>query len=292
MSRRSLCIKKDKSVRWYADNSELNGIKEAEIPDILIFGGICVSPEIEIDLRKSIELAKAEFGPYRAPVKWNFKDLKRQYQKEGREEVYNELLKSSKDWRRRIFEEASKHDFKIIIACVESHSASKKVIRSLKEDLTRFVFNNGLMRYGLHVQEEQPYRAEVVLDWPDRGDSKPFDSEYAWAYLKGTTPENVPYHCGKLESLCFHDSVVYTNMSHSVLLQFADLIVGATRECIEVCLEKKKSGYGIEMLQIVKDKFRGYPNNIVGRGVSVAASQQSKLKEKIQLGITNLVVNA
>ena len=278
-------------MRWYADNSELNGLKEAEIPDILMFGGICVSPEVESSLRAAIEAAKAEFGPARAPVKWNFKDLKKKYEGEDRKEIYEELLKTSKEWRRRIFEEASGFDFKIVISCVEAHSATRKVIRSVKEDLTRFAFNNGLMRYGLHVQEEKPDRAVVILDWPDGGNSKPFDSEYAWAYTRGTTPEKIPYTCGKLESLGFHDSAVYTNMNHSVLLQFADLVVGATREFIEVCIGKKKSGFGVEALQPIKHNFRGYPDQIVGRGISVAASKRSDLRRKIEEGVKGMLIN-
>jgi len=29
-------------MRWYGDNSELNGIWKAEIPDVLLFGGIAI----------------------------------------------------------------------------------------------------------------------------------------------------------------------------------------------------------------------------------------------------------
>lgn len=73
-------------MRWYADNSELNGIREAEIPDILLFGGYTVTDEQEINIRESIEnIREKNFGSRRAPVKWNFKDLKDIYEKQGKQ---------------------------------------------------------------------------------------------------------------------------------------------------------------------------------------------------------------
>lgn len=272
-------------MRWYVDNSELNGMKEAEIPDILMFGGIVVGTECERDLRTAVESVKARYASSRAPVKWNFKDLKPMYQRQGKEDMYQELLMISKNWRQEIFESIKKIDFTIIVACVESNSAKKEVIKNIKTDLTQYAFSNGLMRYALHVAEKKPQRAEVVLDWPDRGDPKPFDVEYASAYKTGKTADaSVNYHSGSLEKLAFSDHVVYANMKHSTLLQLADLVVGATRELIECSVGKAGPGMGIDVLKLVVNRFRGFPDKIMGYGISVA-SNSSEFKDIIREGI-------
>lgn len=257
-------------MRWYADNSELNGIREAEIPDILLFGGIAVEAHAEASLRQAIESVKGKYGHPRAPVKWNFKDLKTLYEKQNQTALYEQLRDSSKQWREEIFQVANAFDFTIIVACVESYSVKRKNIKDNKFGLTQHVFSNGLMRLALHAQEMKPDRVQVILDWPDKGDSKPFDSEYASAFSKGRTADgSVPYFSGTLSNLGFLDSATYTNMYHSTLLQFADLVVGAARELIECAHEKKKDAFGVDVLKLVSNHFRGAPNNIYGRGISV-----------------------
>lgn len=265
-------------MRWFADNSELNGIKAGHVPDILLFGGIAVSPENEKILQKTIEDVKGSFGHPRAPVKWNFKDMQKVYKDQKQETLYKDLLCKSKIWREEIFKQAANVDFTIILACIESHSAKTKVVKNLKPELTRYVFNNGLMRYALHVKEKNPVRAEVVLDWPDKKDSSPFDIEYASAYARGETYDHKEkYYSGPLENLNFLDTPVFANMNHSTLLQFADLVVGATREFVECCIGKKTTGFGVDMLKLVKHRFRGAPNNIYGRGISVASNSSAFL---------------
>lgn len=261
-------------MRWYADNSELNGIRGSTIPDILMFGGIAINPRDEQPLRQAIEAVKSKKGHKRAPVKWNFKDLKPLYKKGGIEGLYNDLLTSSKDWRLEIAKVANEFDFKVILSVVEGHSIAKKTLTGCKPDLTRYSFSNGLMRYALYVQEEKPSRAQVILDWPDRGDSKPFDSEYVSAYNEGKTRErHVLYHSGPLSELGFDDCACYVNMHHCTLLQFADLVLGANRELIECAIGKKKSGFGVDFAKEIRSKYRGYPNKILGRGISIASGR-------------------
>jgi hypothetical protein len=145
------------------------------------------------------------------------------------------------------------------------------------------------MRYGLHVRDEKPLAAHVILDWPDKGISTPFDSEYACAYGRGkTTDGSVTYKCGKLSSLGFADSVMFTNMHHSTLLQVADLVVGATREFLECCLEKKQGGQGLDCLQLIRERFRGAPGEIVGRGL-IIPSGNAKLLATAKKGVKELL---
>ena len=254
-------------MRWYADNSELNGIRGSAIPDILLFGGVAISADQARPMREAIEAVKARYGPPRAPVKWNFKDLYHLYKKQGIENVYNDLLKTSKAWRLDMAVAVEKFDFRIILAVVEGHSIAKKTLKGVRPNLCRYAFNNGLMRFALHVQESCTGPSQVILDWPDRGDSKPFDLEYRTAYNEGKTGErNQTYMSGPLSILGFEDCVSFVNMHHSTLLQFADLAIGANRELIECALGKKASGLGVDFCKELKSKYRGYPDNIVGRG--------------------------
>lgn len=261
-------------MRWYADNSELNGVRGASIPDILLFGGIAIEVDQVRLLREAVESVKGKYGHPRAPVKWNFKDLKALYKKQRLEELYEKLLKSSKEWRIEIAEIANDFDFRVIISVVEGHSIAKKTLVGVKPNLCRYAFNNGLMRFALHVQDEKPDSAQIILDWPDRGDSKPFDLEYRTAYNEGKTGErDVSYHSGPLAPLGFDDCASYVNMHHSTLLQFADLVLGANRELIECAIGKKRSGLGVDFCKIIKTKYRGYPAHIVGRGISLASGR-------------------
>ena len=261
-------------MRWYADNSELNGIRGSTVPDILLFGGVAIANGQELALREAIESVKAKYAFTRAPVKWNFRDLKSSYLAHKRNAEYETLLRSSKEWRMEIAQAVQEFDFKIIIAIVESHSIARKTILGYKPDLARYAFNNGLMRFALHVAEQRPHSAQIILDWPDKGDSKPFDSEYSSAYNEGRTSErNVAYNSGRLSKLNFDDSAAYVNMLHNTLLQFADLCLGATRELVECALGKKSSGFGVDFCKTLATKYRGHPHNIFGRGISVASRQ-------------------
>jgi hypothetical protein len=264
-------------MRWYADNSELNGIRDADIPDMLIFGGVLVPLNSELDLINAIEGVKAKYGYARVPIKWNFKDLKRTYARDGLSDLYSNLLKSSKEWRNDIFQVVNEFDISIIISCIQSHSVQRKVISNVKTELTKYSFANSLMRVALHAQEFKPERIQIVLDWPDKGDSSPFDEEYASAYNFGQTSDRRNnYFSGPLKQLGFLDSAVYTNMTHSTLLQFADLVVGANREVIECAIGKKEDGFGLEMAKVIANKYRGYnQNEIYGKGIVVASGDKT-----------------
>lgn len=279
-------------MKWFADNSELNGIKEAAIPDILMFGGIAVPANIEHELRSRIEDIKGQYAHPRAPIKWNMRDLKSLYKKQGKEEMQIRLQQFSREWRQEIFTVLAEYEVTLIVSCIESYSADRKKIKESKEQLTSHSFSNGLMRFGLHVQESHPEHAQVVLDWPDRSESKPFDAEYSSAFNRGVTATgNVQYRCGALSKLLFLDSATYANMHHSTLLQTADLVVGAAREVIECCLGKKKSGQGVDCARIVRDRFRGAPNRIFGYGISVSSGNKS-FSDTVRNSLNDLLYQA
>lgn len=261
---------------WYADNSELNGVRDTQIPDMLLFGGLAISPESEAKLRDAVEGVKAKYAHPRVPVKWNFKDLKPSYTSWKGEEMYEKMMAASKEWRREIFQVLAEFDCTVMLSCVQSHSVQTKVIKGLKQDLVRYSFSNGLMRVALHAQATKPSRYQVVLDWPEGGNSSPFDAEYATAFNEGRTSDHaVLYHSGPLRDLLFADSLVYANMRYTTMLQIADLIVGATREFLECAIGKKETGFGLDMCKLLAPRFRGFQEKrIFGRGISVSSGNE------------------
>lgn len=267
-------------MRWYADDSDLRTIKDVHVPNIVMFGGIAVARVNEKPLRDAIEKAKSQFANKRSPIKWNFKDLRNKYKDQNQIEIYDSLIGSMFDVRKAIFDAASEIDFTIIISIVQGYSSDKKMLMDLKSDLARYVFTNSLMRYSMHVCEVKAERAEVILDWPDGGNSKPYDVEYACAYNYGKTKDGIPYNSGELEKINFNDSAVYTRMPHSTLMQFSDLVLGATREMVHHAIEPERRGHGIKLLGSIVNKFRGYPNHVIGRGISVN-SQAADVKDRI-----------
>lgn len=278
-------------MRWYADDSDLKTIQDINFPNIVLFGGIAVPYEQEGALREAIEAAKERFGYKRAPIKWNFKDLKSKYEQQNHLKAYETFLNNMHEIRSAVFESAKDIEFSIIFSLVEGYSSDKKVLMDAKTDLARYVFTNSLMRFALHAQETKARKPEVILDWPDGGISKPYDIEYSSAFNHGKTKDEVPYHSGPLVALNFSDSPVYARMPHNTLLQFADLVLGATRELVQHALNNEKKGHGIDLLKRVAHKFRGYPNNVIGRGI-VVNSRAVDIRDKVSAKFKELYVDS
>lgn len=271
------------NIRWYADNSYIHGIWGAEIEDILVFGGIALERDAEQAISAIMENVKR---PYKQeadfPVKWNIRDLKDYYEKKGLAELYPDLLAESKEWRSHIFKEAADIEFTIIIAMIKAYSLKREAIINKKERLTRYVFSDALMRVGHHVKEVNASAVELVLDWPESNQPRHiFDEEYQSALIYGVTCEKQEYHCGVLKELGFSDSIYFTSMKACSVLQFCDLVVGATREFIDLALEKDKETFGFDLLRGLNMKFRGAPNEVVGRGLIVAPTR-GELIEKVR----------
>jgi len=259
-------------IRWYGDNSYIQGIWGAEIEDILIFGGIALDLETGLTISTIMKEVKKLYNQeVDFPVKWNMKDLKSYYEKKGIVDLYQVLLQESKIWRYKIFQEAAKTEFTIIVASIKAHSAKRKVIKKNREKLTRYVFSDAIMRVGLHVKEMKVSSVEIVLDWPEDKQSRYiFDEEYQSALAYGVTCEKQKYHCGALSALGFNDSIFFTSMKNCLLLQFCDLIIGATREFIDIALNKEKDTFGFDCLKELRLKIRGAPRNVIGRGLIIA----------------------
>lgn len=276
-------------MEWYGDNSELMGKRGAAIPEVLIYGGIAISAADSIRMAESLQAVKAKYGDPRCPVKWNFKDLEKVYKRHNQLAMYSSLLASSSDWRREIVEESTKTNYTIIISCLEGYSLRRKILKLRKTTLSGYVFANCMMRLALHAQEHKATVVTVVSDWPDKGDSLPFDAEYASALSSGVSRDGVGYHAGPLSKLGFRDSVLYTNMNHCTLLQLADFVVGATvvgatREFIEYAIGKRTAGLGVDLIRSARHRFRGYPRRINGWGINIA-SDESEFRKDLRAAI-------
>jgi hypothetical protein len=261
-------------MRWYGDNSELTGIWNAEMPDILFFGGIAISDAEGQRLHERIAKIKRGYSKFGAfPIKWNFKDCRPWFDKHKHPEAFEPIQRESKTWRRAVIEAAADIDFQIIVSCVKHHSAEKQVIKRTRNPVARFAFSNALMRIGLLAAELNPDYFEVVLDWPDSGDSSPYTDEYRTALWEGKchhSPE-VQYNCGPLSALGFRENLLFTQMQDCPLMQFSDLVIGAVREFVDYALDKKnKDALGVRITKQLAPKFRGFPGRIIGRGISVA----------------------
>ena len=276
-------------LRWYADNSELKGIWDAEIPDILIYGGICVSDTNRYQLESIITNVKARYDQQcNIPLKWSFRDLRNYYCRQGRENLYNRLLQSSEQWRRQIFRGISTIDFSIIASLILGHGTDRRVLIRTRDGLTRYVFSNALMRVGLHVSELRPERTEVILDWPPEGKRFLFDEEYRSGYIDGITHDRqVTYDSGPLKELSFSDSPFFANMKDCVLLQLSDLIIGAVKDMVNVSLGRTRGFFGLNRVREVRNQLRGAPDNVIGRGISISPTQ-GELYERVSRTIENL----
>jgi hypothetical protein len=63
-------------IRWYADNSELTGIWEAAIPDILLFGGVIADEDGRSRLCSTAQNIKALYAQdVDFPLKRDFRNL-------------------------------------------------------------------------------------------------------------------------------------------------------------------------------------------------------------------------
>jgi hypothetical protein len=278
-------------IRWYADNSELHGIWAAEIPDILLYGGICMGDSSRYQLESIFKDVKAQYDQRcDFPLKWNIRDLRDYYQRQDREDLYERLLQSSEQWRRQIFREISRVDFSIIASLILGYGTNRDVLIRTRDGLMRYVFSNALMRVGLHVSDIGPERAEVILDWPPQGKRYLFDEEYRSGYIDGITHDRqVTYDSGPLRNLGFSDAPFFANMNDCVLLQLSDLIIGAVKDMVNIALGRTRGRFGLNRVREVRRQLRGAPNNVIGRGISISPNR-GDLFERVSRTVQNLFI--
>lgn len=255
-------------LKWYADNSEMSSEKGK--PNVLMFGGVIVNETAEKQIEQLLRSVKSQYTYPTLPIKWNFKDLKSVYEEWNRESDYLQMLSESYKWRKEIFEQSKDIDYKVVIACTERYP-SKIPLKILKEQLIQVSFVQVLMRVGLHASDlKSKENFEIILDWPEGSNPKPFNREYFRAYNQGKSSNGVEYHCGPLSSLKFNDCLYFAKSTHSNVLQFTDLIIGAAKDFVLKSIHGTDYSLGYDLTASILSKYRGFPGQIISRGLNFA----------------------
>ena len=273
-------------LKWYADNTELSTQKGK--PNVLLFGGVVVNSKSEKQIESLLREVKGKYTSPILPIKWNFKDLRENYEEWKCLEQYEILLKNSHKWRTEIIERSLEIDYKIILAAIQRYP-SDKPLKLIKEQLTGISFSQVLMRVGLFASKvASKQNFEIILDWPDGSNPKPFNREYFKAYNLGKSQSDIPYHCGPLSELGFKDSIYFTKSTHSTVLQFTDIVIGAAKDFIVKTTQEFENSNGYDLTVKLLPKYHGFPNKIVEYGMNFAPNNDDnyqKIKAEIKKNI-------
>lgn len=266
-------------VKCYLDHTEIKIDENVKGNDTFLMGGVLISRDEEIKLCGLVKEIKARYVHPDLPVKYNLRDLKAKYDEHNYTEQFKVMLNDSAKWRKELFERALEFDFKIIIAVIQNLQIQKASPKEIKSDLLGYAFVDILMRLGKELQYKKMEHIQVISDWPESNDPKPFNFNYYYGFSRGTTPKGTEFYSGKLQDIGFHDTVLFASMNHSNMLQFADLIIGAARDFLTTHFDEREYSIGKELTEIILPKFRGFPNNI-NYGISVSSNNQ-ELKKRI-----------
>ncbi|MGQ7868682.1 DUF3800 domain-containing protein [Sunxiuqinia sp. sy24] len=242
-------------IYFFGDDSQFN-INGSSTSNVFMFGGFIIEDKDIARLQSKIEAVKKHYVDPRIPIKWNVRALKKSLKDAGYEKQYDKLLENSHLIRRRIIDFTSDIDYKIIVSLVQDTSEFQELEKKRIEELERFAFSYCLGQLARHVKGKIG-RKQVVLDWPGGNENKPFTSEYAYAYTRGTSiSELYKYPYGPLSEQCFMDSPFFANSLHSTLLQFADILVGMTKDVVLSKIKpNKQADFANKLYDLVKGKF-------------------------------------
>lgn len=254
-------------------------------PNVHLLGGIIISKSEEEKLIDIIKTAKRKYTHPNLPVKWNMRDnsISAIYNKFGKSEEYRKLLSDSINWRREIFSNSLSINYLIIVSCIENYQIDNKKQQPIRDNISAYLFANILMRVALHCKNKKIRNMQIVLDWPPGNNPKPYNEEYYYAYNGGISTSRIKYYSGSLIELEFSESIHFTKCTHSTMLQFCDLVIGAFKDSFESQLKYKSDSNGKELSDLVLCKLDGYPSNIKGRGINVSSQNITfkKLLNKI-----------
>jgi len=281
------CYIDDTSFGYYNFN-----FKNTRIPNVHILGGIIISKAEEVKLIELIKIIKAKYTHPNLPIKWNMRDtnISEIYNRFDRQKEYKQLLRESINWRREIFTNSLTIKYLIIISCIENYQIGNENQRPIRDNISAYLFANLLMRIALHVKKCRLDDIQVVMDWPPANNPKPYNDEYYYAYNGGISTSRIEYYAGKLIDLDFSESIHFSKCTHSTMLQFCDLIIGAFKDSFESQIKKEINSAGKELSEIVLSKIDGFPKKIKGWGINVS-SQNIIFKSLINSIIESFVVD-
>lgn len=264
---------------YYGDNSELHGVRGANIPDVFLFGGFAVRNDLENKLSDRLHQLKCDLGIQRCAVKWNMRDLQKEYRARRAEQKYEDVLSVLPEYREGVFQIMAECETTAIVAVIESHSVERRIIKNKKSTLSGYAFSILLARIALHANELGEHQNTIVLDWPDKGERGPFDDQYRFAFNFGESG-GFKYSSGPLANCCFRDSIFFSAMTSTEMLQLADQVVGVSKDNVQAALDESKNPVGVSYRQSLMQILRGYPKKIPGYGV-IAYSARSGFRASI-----------
>jgi len=271
---------------FYGDDSSLASSKQMSkmnVKDVRLFGGFYISQENQTRLYDSIiETKKRITGYEHAPVKWNIKDLKKDYQRLHATKVYEKVMVKSDELRTELLSLLSVHHATLRVSVVASLSDQPTNVRQVSSKLDKYSYVMILQRLGiLQKVKVKASGFQVILDWPSSNDSRTFSEEHHSAYLTGKTypisgESSQPYSCGPLKTLNFYPAVLFTKTLCNPFVQLADMVVGATRELVRGLIRRNGNyhKYDEAYSHMCKCYDRDGEGRIVGYGIVLDCRRQ------------------
>lgn len=269
---------------FYGDDTYARTNIDDKSPRLHLFGGIFISKSSEKELIEIIKKEKSKYTHPNLPIKWNFKDtaISDKYEQFGRTDEFKSMLVASNDWRRNIIKDSLNLDYEIICGIIESYSTDRKIIKTFKDDLLMYSFENILMRIG-YDSKQSTYETFVILDWPPDGNPQPFIKAFYRLYHTGYSSAKKPSISGKLSDCNFFHSLLFAKCNHSPMLQFCDLIVGSLKDFLESKINGRDNYFANEIFNSYKTKFRTVDSKIINYGLLLSSGNRDLNKKIVEI---------
>jgi len=270
---------------FYIDNSEFISkfSKKSNKCDVFCLGGFLISISDIKKIETIINEIKSKHGLSPDNIfKWNMKDknIEKFY---NNKKKYEEIIKTSVEWRKEIFKEIEKiESLKILISGARLLGSAKK------EKVCNIVFTNLLQRFGLNLNDKNLSDNEyhiLVIDW-EQEMRDIYCKIFNKAYYNGLGLDGEIYKSGplKLKNFAFphlNFSVCYYNP----LLQLSDLIIGCYASFFDYCFDGKKGNKEVLSLLFpyLKRKTISGPKGEIIRWGIIFRPEDDEDKIKIKL---------
>lgn len=264
---------------FFMDNSEftrkyLNFFRKI---DYFILGGYLASAEQIKKIENDVDEIKENHKiPLNLPIKWNLKDIRRTYDKEGKLDVYDKIMDQSDEIRLLMISILNKRNCKLVMAAKPAYK------KEFKKQAYNWAFINILQRLGYVAKDQMQSNiypsVSIIMDWPEGGDRSFFQS-YSDSYYRGQG-----FHCGNLKALNLDVNLVVSATINSPHLQIADICVGITKDFIRWSYEGKNKERVKKFFTSLIPLFRkSEEGKIMGYGLLVGKTEDyEKIEGRIK----------
>jgi len=266
---------------YYLDHTDYYHTSSSK-PDTIIMAGLIIDEENKRYLQGIFKGCLNKYNVnINSPIKWNFKNLKKEYKSKGQSSHYHLLLDEMENFRKDIFTFTSHVDYKIIFTCNKIWCNDKQNYDVAKTEAIKYSFSNSLMRLGLEARRKR-IECKIISDWPCGNDKQPFEEEYESAFNKGKSTSGINYFCGPLNEIGFDSSMYFTTTKSSIELQFVDILLGSFSASFKHYKKAKYSKTKIEYCKIYFDKIlNANQYRFLPHGISVS-SRDNLLKSDMR----------